>query len=77
MLLFKVTILKYILILGAQWGFQTIGLAILLDPKVISSIILMICYAVYIILRTKKWVSPLNQVLFNMLIYMHIYQHIK
>lgn len=57
-------------ILGAQWGFQTIGLAILLDPKVISSIILMICYVVYIILRTKKWVSPLNQVLFNMLIYM-------
>ncbi|AYU55435.1 cytochrome c biogenesis protein [Staphylococcus debuckii] len=57
-------------ILGAQWGFQTIGFKILLDPKVISSIIIMICYVAYIIIRTKRLVNPLNYVLFNMLIYM-------
>lgn len=57
-------------ILGAQWGFQTIGFNILLDPKVVSSIIVMICYGIYILLRTRKWVSPLNHVLFNMLIYL-------
>ncbi|MGN5882253.1 MULTISPECIES: cytochrome C assembly family protein [Staphylococcus] len=64
------TLLVIGVILGAQWGFQTIGYNILLDPKVISSIIVMVCYVIYILIRTKKWVSPINQVLFNMLIYM-------
>lgn len=42
------------LILGLQWGIYSIGLAILSDPKVISSLVIVILYGVFVVLLAKK-----------------------
>ncbi|PHK50958.1 cytochrome c biogenesis protein CcsA [Staphylococcus edaphicus] len=57
------------IILGAQWGFNTIGMKIIVDPKVIMSIIITILYGVYLMLRVRHTISKHKLIYFNIILF--------
>ncbi|WP_398574363.1 cytochrome c biogenesis protein CcsA [Staphylococcus equorum] len=54
------------IILGTQWGINTLGLHILNDPKVVMSIIIALLYGIYIIFRVRHTLSKHNLIYFNL-----------
>ncbi|MFO3688974.1 cytochrome c biogenesis protein CcsA [Staphylococcus felis] len=58
------------LILGVQWGLMTVGLHIFVDLKVISSLLIFICYMVYIILRLVKQFKIISLIYFNIFLFL-------
>ncbi|MBF7016901.1 cytochrome C assembly family protein [Staphylococcus durrellii] len=57
------------LILGAQWGMNTIGITTLVDKKVIFSFIIAILYAVYILFRVKQYQTKHKLIYFNIILF--------
>ncbi|PTI80373.1 cytochrome C assembly protein [Staphylococcus succinus] len=57
------------IILGAQWGFNTLGANILIDSKVIMSTIITILYGVYIYLRVRGTINKNKLIYFNIFLF--------
>ncbi|WP_436854073.1 cytochrome c biogenesis protein CcsA [Staphylococcus caeli] len=57
------------IILGAQWGFNTIGTRIIVDPKVIMSLIITVLYGIYIILRVSHTLSKHTLIYINVILF--------
>lgn len=57
------------IILGAQWGFNALGLNILIDPKVVMSIVITLLYGIYIIFRVKHTLIKHKLIYFNIILF--------
>lgn len=63
------TFIIFSIILGAQWGFNTLGGYILIDPKVIMSLIITLLYGIYLIFRVKKIINKHKLIYFNIILF--------
>ncbi|MHD0448375.1 cytochrome c biogenesis protein CcsA [Staphylococcus cohnii] len=57
------------IVLGAQWGFNTLGVNIIIDPKVIMSSVITLLYGIYLIFRVKKILTKHKLIYFNILLF--------
>ena len=57
------------IILGAQWGINTIGMDIFVDPKVIMSVIITILYGLYLLLRVRQSISKHKLIYINIILF--------
>ena len=57
------------IILGAQWGFNTLGVKILIDPKVFLSTIITLLYGVYLLFRVRKKIETIKLIYFNAILF--------
>ncbi|MDT3920005.1 cytochrome c biogenesis protein CcsA, partial [Staphylococcus saprophyticus] len=55
--------------LGAQWGINTIGMDIFVDPKVIMSVIITILYGLYLLLRVRQSISKHKLIYINIILF--------
>ncbi|MCU5746074.1 cytochrome c biogenesis protein [Staphylococcus sp. SQ8-PEA] len=57
-------------ILGAQWGINSLKHDFLIDSKVILSVVIIILYSAYIIMRVKHLVSKQVLIYFNIILFL-------
>src|SRR5699024_9375444 len=57
------------IVLGAQWGFNTLGVNIIVDPQVIMSSIITLLYGIYIIFRVERMLTMHKFVYFNIIFF--------
>lgn len=57
------------IILGAQWGFNTLGVKILLDPKVVLSSIITVLYGLYLYFRVRHKFNKNKLIYFNIILF--------